>query len=137
MSLAHPGGTVGVHVSDDTFVATAPQLVAAVVADEARWPLWWPDLSLRTLRDRGPKGRQWVLSGTPGGTAEIYLEPWADGTLVHLFLRLEVPLTGRAAPGRTAGRERERRALAWKRSVTALKDELEAGRAVGGPAIEG
>jgi hypothetical protein len=112
-------------LSDQTFVAAAPPVVAAVVADPARWAAWWPDLTLSVTRDRGIKGQQWVLTGQIGGTAEIYLEPWHDGTVVHTFLRLQLP------PPADPERDRRRRALAWKRSVTALKDELEGDRVPG------
>ena len=120
-----------VHVSDDTFVAAAPALVAAAVADPGRWAAWWPDLTLETSRDRGAKGRQWAVTAPVRGTAELWLEPWRDGTIVHLYLRLERP----AASGRAAAREPERRVLAWKRQVTALKDHLEAGRLPGTPGV--
>jgi hypothetical protein len=118
-----------VHVADETFVAAAPALVAAAVHDPARWRRWWPDLELTSTRDRGLKGHQWLVS--PGsapvrGTAEIWLEPWRDGTVVHLFLRLDV-----AAAGRRARAAQERRVLAWKRHVRALKDELEGAREPG------
>ena len=124
-----------VHVSDDAFIAVPPAVVAAVVADPARWSRWWPGLTLQTSRDRGVKGRQWVVSGPLRGTAEIWLEPWRDGTIVHLFLRLEPAGAGRA-PRRVA-REREERQLWWKRQVYALKDELEAGRVPGSPGVPG
>lgn len=113
--------------SDQTFIAADRAVVAAVVADPARWAAWWPDLTLSVSRDRGVKGRQWVLTGQIGGTAEIYLEPWHDGTIVNLFLRLRLP-TNR--PGRQRRRD-ERRVLAWKASVTALKAELEGDRVPG------
>jgi hypothetical protein len=122
-------GTVSVHVSDETFVAAAPELVAAAVHDPARWSRWWPDLDVTTTRDRGVKGHQWLVAGSLQGTAEIWLEPWRDGTVLHLFLRLEGPGGGH---GR---REQERRVLAWKREARALKDELERGRAPGEPAV--
>jgi hypothetical protein len=124
--------TVALPVSDETFIATAPAAVAAVVARPERWRHWWPDLDLRLSRDRGVKGCQWVLTGTVGGTAEIYLEPWHDGTLLHLFLRLELPPASVAA--RRPDRASQQRTLAWKAVVTRLKDELESGRAPGEPA---
>jgi len=62
-----------------------------------------------------------------GGTAEIYLEPWQDGTVVHLFLRLAVPMAAARRPDRLV----RDRTLSWKRTVTRLKDELEDGRAPG------
>jgi hypothetical protein len=121
-------------LSDETFIAVGCSVVAAIVADPARWPRWWPDLQLKVLRDRGPKGLQWVVSSRSNprltGTAEVYLEPWHDGTVVHLFLRLP-------RPGHSAGAGRSRaareRTLSWKRTITQLKDELEAGRAPGLP----
>jgi hypothetical protein len=121
---------VHVELSDQTFIAAGRSLVAAVVADPHRWAGWWPDLELELLRDRGEKGRQWVLTGRVGGTAEIYLEPWHDGTVVHLFLRLDLPATTRA--GTAAGRDRvlRERAFRWKRTIHRLKDELEADRRV-------
>jgi hypothetical protein len=124
-----------VHISDETFVAAAPALVAAAVHDPARWRRWWPDLTLTSTRDRGVKGHQWAVgaevtgtavTGTAvTGTAEIWLEPWRDGTILHLFLRL--------APVDDAARER--RVLAWKRAAGALKDELEGDRRPGEPAV--
>lgn len=126
-ALGHPG-PVHVELSDDTFIAVDRDRVAAVVADPRRWVAWWPELGLESRRDRGPKGRQWVLTGAVPGTAEVYLEPWHDGTLLHFFLRLDLP--GRTSPARGA-REVRRHALRWKRTVHRLKDELEAGRPAG------
>ena len=117
-------------LSDETFIAVDRPSVAAVVGDPRRWADWWPDLDLQVSRDRGDKGRQWVLTGAVAGTAEIYLEPWHDGTVVHLFLRLELP-TGDPGSAADRGRAMHRRTLAWKRTIHRLKDELEAGRAAG------
>jgi hypothetical protein len=118
-------------LSDETFIAADRSVVAAVVADPSRWPVWWPDLQLQVLRERGLKGGQWLVTGSPAGTAEIYLEPWHDGTLLHLFLRLELPVGGSSAGH--LERAAQERTLSWKRTVTRLKDELEAGRAPGRP----
>ena len=116
-------------LSDETFIARDPASVAAVVGDPDRWAEWWPDLDLAVLRDRGDKGRQWVLTGRVAGTVEIYLEPWHDGTIVHLFLRLKpVSETETAADRAEALR---RRTLSWKQTIHQLKDELEGGRAPG------
>ncbi len=119
-------------LSDETFIAIDRPSLAAVVGDPQRWLAWWPDLELEVLRDRGDKGRQWVVRGTKSGaergTAEIYLEPWHDGTIVHLYLRLE-PAPGVAATDRA--RAVGARTLSWKRAIHQLKDELEAGRAAG------
>lgn len=124
-------------LSDETFIAVDRPSVAAMVSDPRRWAQWWPDLELEVQRDRGDKGQQWVLTGRVAGTAEVYLEPWHDGTVVHLFLRLELPIGGRARPAAERDRAARRRALGWKRTITQLKDELEAGRAAGTPAQVG
>ncbi len=122
------GAVPAIDLVDDTFVVASPDVVAAVVADPERWRSWWPDLQLTTTRDRGRKGHQWRVEGPLVGTAEIWLEPWGDGVLVHFYLRCD--------PGDrplVVERERRRRAQAWKRVVHALKDALEvksgAGRA--------
>jgi hypothetical protein len=122
-----------VDLVDDTYVACAPDVVAEVVADERRWDVWWPDLQLTTTRDRGLKGRQWAVRGALVGTMEIWLEPWWDGVILHLYLRAD-PTRPSARPrrgddvhtGEWAARERQRRAQQWKRHVHRLKDELEA-----------
>jgi len=117
---------VHLELADQTFIAADRPLVAAVVGDPRRWADWWPDLVLELRRDRGDKGRQWVLTGPLGGTAEIYLEPWHDGTVFHLFLRIEGPFEAEKP-----GRDEDQRRRAWKRTIHQLKDELEAGRPAG------
>jgi hypothetical protein len=112
----------GEDLADDTYVAAPPTAVARAVAGPARWRDWWPDLRLSLQEDRGAEGLRWRVTGALTGTAEIWLEPVGDGTVVHFYLR-----TG------LSDRARERRRLAWKRAVHGLKDELEAGRAVGTP----
>jgi hypothetical protein len=111
-------------IGDDTFIAARPQAVADAVADPDRWRVWWPDLALEVSRDRGLKGHQWLVTGAATGTAEIWLEPWQDGTVLHLIQRLDpVPAPRSAAAGERA---RSARVLAWKRHAVRLKDELEA-----------
>jgi hypothetical protein len=124
-----------VDLVDDTFLACSPHVVAPVVADPQRWSAWWPDLRLTTTRDRGVKGRQWTVEGALVGTAEIWLEPWWDGVILHYFLRADpaaAPTTERGArtarpTERRTSAERRRRVLRWKSDVHRLKDELEAG----------
>jgi hypothetical protein len=122
-----------VDLVDDTYLACAPDVVARVVADERRWAVWWPALRRTTTRDRGPKGRQWAVRGSLVGTMEIWLEPWWDGVILHLYLRAD-PARPRLRPRRVgvdahaggwAARERVRRAQRWKRHIHRLKDELE------------
>jgi hypothetical protein len=111
-----------VDVADDTYLACPPELVAPLLADPRRWAAWWPDLRLTTTRDRGLKGRQWAVAGRLTGTAEIWLEPWWDGVVLHFYLRAE------PTPARHGStREHRRRVQRWKTQVHRLKDELEAG----------
>jgi hypothetical protein len=133
-----------VDLVDDTFVVCDPAAVAQVVADARRWAVWWPDLRLSTTRDRGLKGRQWAVQGALVGTAEIWLEPWWDGVILHFYLRADVvdpPTGGPGRPARTCElaatdphQEHRRRAQQWKMHVHRLKDELERGRRPGEPA---
>ncbi|WP_127782468.1 polyketide cyclase / dehydrase and lipid transport [Rhodococcus sp. X156] len=114
-------------VVDETFLAVAPAQVAAALAPRQRWRRWWPELSLHLHDDRGPAGLRWRVSGAVEGSMEVWLEPVLDGTVLHYFLRAEVP---DAAPeeifAAAQARRRRAKALAFE-----LKAELEAGRAAG------
>jgi hypothetical protein len=125
-----PVGVAGivapVEIADDTFIVAAPLDVAAVVADAARWRLWWPDLELTVTRDRGPAGVVWAVRGPLEGEMEIWLEPVADGVVLHYLVRAD---TADQRPDRL----RQRRTRDWKRHAQRLKDELEAGREPGRP----
>lgn len=125
---AAPACEPGLDIADDTFVVAAPQALAAVVARPASWRRWWPDLELTVTRDRGVEGVQWSVRGGVTGSMEIWLQPWGDGVLLHWYLRAQTPLRGRKLD-----RERARRAVAWKRHVHALKDQLEGDREPGSP----
>lgn len=118
-----------IDIMDDSFVVADPAVLAGRFADAALWREWWPDLDLAVVRDRGRKGIRWAVSGALTGSAEIWLEPWLDGVIVHWYLRAD-PATGRVR--RT---DRMRRALLhdYKRRIHALKDELEQDRPVGAP----
>ena len=115
-----------VDLIDETYVVAAPEAVAAAVHDPARWLLWWPDLALTVFMDRGVDGIRWSVTGALNGSAELWLERVGDGVLVHYYLRVDPK-----RPVRSPDRLRRRHALAWKRSVNALKDELERGRGPG------
>ena len=69
---------------------------------------------------------QWQLHGAVTGRMEIWLEPFADGVIVHLILWVDEP--GRNAPARLQRRVRD-----WKGHVHRLKDQFEAGRQPGCP----
>lgn len=112
-----------VDVADETYVRVPPEVLAPVVADPGSWRLWWPDLVPTVTRDRGPKGQQWAVAGALRGSMEVWLEGVGQGTVVHWYLRADPPSP---LPSRRLRRVRERRVLAWKADMFALKDRLEA-----------
>lgn len=117
-------------LADDTFVAAGPARVRTAVEDPALWRRWWPEQELRVRRDRGLEGFRWDVSGALAGTAELWLEPVLDGTVVHYYLRADPgPM-----PRHRVDRLRREHAVRWKRHAWALKDALEAGRRPGEPA---
>ncbi|MGH3329370.1 MAG: hypothetical protein ACRDPT_16535 [Streptomycetales bacterium] len=83
--------------------------------------------------DRGHEGLRWSITGELLGSAEVWLEAFADGTIVHYYLRGEPAAPSGRVRRLAAARLRRRYTLAWKRRINALKDELEAGRATGMP----
>jgi len=133
----------GVDLVDETFVVVEPAVIAGVVADQRRWQQWWPDLELTIFMDRGVEGLRWTVTGALVGSAEIWLEAFNDGVILHYYLRADptVPgsrtksreLTGSPRGHRELNAIRARHATRWKRTVWALKDEMEAGRPAGMP----
>lgn len=117
-----------VDVVDETFLVAPPDLVAPVFADPAGWRRYWPDLTLSVYLDRGAEGLRWTVRGALVGTMEVWLEPMLDGTLLHYFLRADLPGPTSA---RHVARERRRRQLAAKAIALELKSTLENGRAPG------
>lgn len=117
-----------VDLVDDSFVVAERSRVADVLRDPAVWHHCWPRLRLTAYHDRGEDGVRWYVAGELVGTAELWLERYRDGTMVHVFLRAESAETGRRSTrlGRTY-------AVALKRVLFAAKDELEQGREVGRP----
>ncbi|MGJ7441402.1 hypothetical protein [Aquipuribacter sp. MA13-6] len=123
-----------VDVLDDTFVRAAPGVVRA--ATSALWSGWLPDLALVVREDRGVKGVRWTARSAAAdaplqGTAEVWLEPVAAGTVVHLYVRLDPGPGARSGPvprRATGWRARDlpdRLRLRWKRGLHRSKDELE------------
>ncbi|MDL9944386.1 hypothetical protein QSJ19_02060 [Gordonia sp. ABSL11-1] len=127
-----------IQVADETFVAAAPSLAADVVGDRAGWRRWWPDLRLTVTEDRGAQGVRWSVDGPVAGTMEIWCEPVMDGFVLHYFLHAEptvaLPDDARARGVALADANRDRRA-AGKVMSFEVKERLESGRWVGGPAI--
>jgi hypothetical protein len=126
----------GLDLVDETFVVATPAAVAAAVHAADRWPQWWPDLRLTLFQDRGEHGIRWNVSGALAGSMEVWLEQYADGVIVHYYLRCD-PADGRSLSPRAAGREIRRRALRAKQVFWQLKDDLEQGRPPGEPAPGG
>lgn len=136
----HPLGVPLVDLIDETFIVADPQDVAARLLDERVWRRWWPDRRLVVFMDRGAAGVRWTVTGDLVGSCEVWLEPFADGVIVHYFLRADPtrrgsetePVSG--SPARLARRSTRVRideAMTWKALLNVLKDELEANRPVG------
>jgi hypothetical protein len=130
---------------DETFVVADPAVLAAIVADSGRWRVWWPDLELAVFMDRGRDGVRWTVTGSLVGSSEIWLQAYDDGVIVHYYLRADPTVPGSRTEARVVGDSprarrstdalRRRRAVAWKRIIWALKDELEVGRRPGEPRV--
>jgi hypothetical protein len=134
--IRHAACMPSVDVVDETFLAVAPEVVAAEFAQSARWPVLWPDLRLEVMTDRGAEGVRWTVQGALVGSMEVWLEPVLDGTVLHYFLRADPAGpdgTPRPASPRRAAAEARRRQRAAKAIAFACKDRLEAGRAPGEP----
>ena len=141
MPGTYPGFVAGVDLVDETYVVVERGRLAAVIADPSRWRQWWPSLDLTVFMDRGLDGIRWSITGELIGSAEIWLEVYGDGVLVHYYLRGEptVPgsaTTARSLPDSARGRReldrlRRHHAIAWKRVVWSLKDEMEGDRRPG------
>ncbi|SDH94875.1 hypothetical protein SAMN05192558_103141 [Actinokineospora alba] len=117
-----------VDVVDETFIVVPPKVVAAAFADPGAWRRYWPDLELEVYADRGDEGLRWTVGGALVGTMEVWLEPVLDGTVVHYFLRADLP-EGRSV--KNVRRELTARQLAAKSVALGLKAVLEDGRAPG------
>lgn len=120
---------------DETFIAAPNSLVASVVADPARWRQWWPKRRVEVFMDRGLKGQRWSIAGDLVGSAEVWLEAFRDGVVLHYYLRAD-PAPGQRSDlsPRQLDRLRRSEATDWKRTVWALKCECEADRRPGDPA---
>ena len=124
-------------VVDETVIVVTREALAAAVSDKGRWTAWWPDLEVRVLVDRGVEGMGWTVTGPLVGTTEVHLEQQGAGVVVRYRLAADPTSPGsrtapRQIPDSPRGRReldslRRRHAMAWKRTIWALKDEFEAG----------
>jgi ribosomal protein S18 acetylase RimI-like enzyme len=122
-----------VDIIDELYVVADPAAVRAATCEVDRWRVWFPELVLTPYDDRGLLGVRWRLSGALTGTAEVWLEEFGDGVIVHTYVRAVVApkaRTGVRLKGRRASWKRWPKfyALSIKRRMTEVKDELEAGR---------
>jgi hypothetical protein len=121
-----------IDVVDSTWIAAPPGTVAAVVAEPANWRRWWPGLDLQVTEWRAVKGVRWTVASVAGhaglsGSAEIWLEPMAEGVVAHFFLRLD-PAPGRVASRRLVERVTGEYRRRTKTAFWALADQLDPAR---------
>ncbi|WP_411285259.1 polyketide cyclase / dehydrase and lipid transport [Lapillicoccus sp.] len=107
-----------IDLSDETFIRAAPDRVAGALADPRNHQMWWPHLELILDRDRGTQGQRWVVTGALRGAMEVWVESFADGAIVHHYVRA---VAAPDAPRDVAVRHTRR----WKLAVHRLKDRLE------------
>lgn len=122
-----------IDIADETFLVTDRAGLAARLAEPGLWRSWWSELDLSISEDRGEAGMRWEVRGRLSGTAEIWLEPWRDGVIVHWFVRARLARRRAAGVGNEAAGLRNEMVRAHKRRIHRLKDELERTRAPGMP----
>lgn len=120
-----------IDVTDETLVVASPERVRGLLCDEQRWEAVLPGARFSCIDDRGSLGKRWAVSGALAGSAEAWLEPWADAVVVHVFLQADPGRGG--SSGRAVARLNRRYAMTIKRYVLDVKATLEAGRAPGTP----
>lgn len=121
---------------DSTWVSAPAPRVAALVADPARWPRWWPGLALHEPLDRGVEGMMWRVSAVAetggiacAGEAEVWLQPSLDGLTAHFFLRVDPCSGGTAVPDRLRRQVVHHYRTRAKLAFWEIADELDSGRA--------
>ena len=111
-----------VDLVDESFVRARPTVLRAVLEDPRLDALVWPGHEVSVTRDRGHKGRHYAVAGRITGVAEVWLEPFDDGTIVHHYVRGTTrALTARSARAAVAAHRRR-----FKIVLNAVKDALEA-----------
>jgi uncharacterized protein YndB with AHSA1/START domain len=120
---------------DQGFVGAPPDVVYRAVADTRSYASWWADagessdgrvplrLEPRRVTKAGAEQHRQAIGlflrlGSPyDGTVEWYLEPLEDGTMVNVFLDVNL--------GRSATRRLRRIRTSIRRALVGLKKELE------------
>lgn len=106
-----------VDVVDETYVRAAPQVVREALDAPGLLEGLWPGLERQVAQDRGAKGVRWRVRGEVEGRAEVWLEAWGDGTIVHHFVH------GQQVGGPRRWMQAHRRR--WKHGLNEIKDRLE------------
>lgn len=105
---------------DETFVAVPPPSLVERLSGPDLWVTWFPRLQREVFMDRGEKGVRWSVTGESAGSVEVWLEEVPRGTVVHWYVRTEVPSQAHA----------QRLAAAYRRALKAgmfeVKDDAEA-----------
>ncbi|MGH3662002.1 MAG: hypothetical protein ACRDT8_05290 [Micromonosporaceae bacterium] len=137
-----------VDLVEETFLAADLAMVCARLATVAFARQIWPDLRLRVAEDRGVEGLRFMVHGERVGSAEVWLQEWADGVIAHIYLRIDRADRKQAErkqaerkqwprfyaerrSARDAARELARRQREIKSALWAIKDELEGSRRPG------
>ncbi|MFC3688396.1 polyketide cyclase / dehydrase and lipid transport [Aquipuribacter hungaricus] len=124
-----------VDVVDDTFLRAPRRDVRGRTG--TRWASWLPDLDLVVTEDRDEQGLRWSACTRPGrrtaalqGSAEVWLEEVAGGTVAHLYVRLDpvAPGARAARSDRRARRLPDRLRRTWKLGLHGWKDGQEGDR---------
>lgn len=119
-----------VDIIDEMYVVASVDQVRRACCDEARWRRWFPELTLEAYADRGRKGVRWSVGGALEGTAEVWLQEYGDGVIVHTYVRAEPAEPGRSIRGLARWTLR-RYALPLKQHLLTVKFELEGDRELG------
>lgn len=124
-----------VDLIDETFVVASRKRVGAALCDARLWESWFPGTAFVVHQDRALDGVRWTVHGQLEGSAEVWLEAWADGTIVHAYLRVEVPTPKESRRAAETAAVRRRYELPLKARLRAVKTELEGTRAPGVPRV--
>jgi hypothetical protein len=118
--IAGEGDVASIDLLDETFVAVPPAALVARLAGPGLWATWFPLLDREVFMDRGEKGVRWSVTGESAGSVEVWLEEVPRGTVVHWYVRTEVPSDAQA----------RRLSAAYRRALKAgmfeVKDDAEA-----------
>jgi hypothetical protein len=123
-------------ISDQAFVARSPAAVRSCSQGPCGLAGWVPGIGLDVVVDRQDQGVLWrAVARDPAGrrwagTAEVWLEPWHDGTVVHLYVRLD-PAEGEPPGARATARWREALRDRWRAAFLSWRHDVDGRRRAG------